>query len=629
MDSKKVDSLQLSYRETLEPVVRARYEEKLKNIGGTDPYELCVKTSFSDEKKLLPSVTYPDIVNYLLFSPSPYTTDDLKSLKGLDAYNQSMSGWVSNVRAVVIGSKHVIRSKVLHSMRIRDKPLNPWSIVEPNGVIQASHCDCMAGLGEVCTHVAAMLFTVMEIVRIRDSTTVTQDPAYWKLPPSMKRVEYKEVRDIDFTSAKSLKRKFDRSLEMDSECNETPAKKFEKQIPKPTDDEIKDYLKNLHATGAKSAILSVTEEYSDEFVPTIEKQTFPKVLGELRNQDALLMNFGDLLKITDKVEISVSSEHVKNVEAATREQSGTKLWHDFRAGRVTASVCKQVCATDPGNPSQSLIMNICYPASKKLDTDATRWGSKNEKVAKERFLRAILAEGLHENVELRDCGLYLSEEKPHLAATPDAILSCNCCEKSVVEVKCPYNQRNSMLDGQLKDFYLKPDETGKLLLDKKHPYYYQVQTQLGVTKLKSAYFIVMTEVDIHMEQIMFDEQLWEEICVRTEKIFKVAILPELVGKFYSRLPGCGLPKPDSILTDAQKSSTDMNNTSGDEEEKWCYCDQVESGEMIACDNENCKIVWFHFACLKMDKPPKSIKWYCPDCRKLPEFKRSRARVAKK
>ncbi|KAH3755881.1 hypothetical protein DPMN_190580 [Dreissena polymorpha] len=79
-----------------------------------------------------------------------------------------MSCWVSDVRAVVIGSKHVIRSKVLHSMRIRDKPLNPWLIVEPNGVIQASHCDCMAGLGEVCTHVAAMLFTVMEIVRIRD-----------------------------------------------------------------------------------------------------------------------------------------------------------------------------------------------------------------------------------------------------------------------------------------------------------------------------------------------------------------------------------------------------------------------------------------------------------------------------
>ncbi|KAH3779646.1 hypothetical protein DPMN_157454 [Dreissena polymorpha] len=59
--------------------------------------------------------------------------------------------------------------------------------------------------------------------------------------------------------------------------------------------------------------------------------------------------------------------------------------------------------------------------------------------------------------------------------------------KRVKKVKCPYNQCKSMLDGDLKDFYLKPNETGTLFLDKKHPYYYQVQTQHRVTKLKSAY----------------------------------------------------------------------------------------------------------------------------------------------
>ena len=30
-------------------------------------------------RKLLPTITNPDIVNYLLFTPSPYTADDLKS----------------------------------------------------------------------------------------------------------------------------------------------------------------------------------------------------------------------------------------------------------------------------------------------------------------------------------------------------------------------------------------------------------------------------------------------------------------------------------------------------------------------------------------------------------------------
>ena len=101
----------LSYKDSLEPIVKARYLEKLKIINGTDPYEMQVK-SFSDDKKLLPSVTYPDIVNYLLFSPSPYTTDDLKGLKSLEAYNQAQNGWVSDVRAIDIGNKRVVRAKV-------------------------------------------------------------------------------------------------------------------------------------------------------------------------------------------------------------------------------------------------------------------------------------------------------------------------------------------------------------------------------------------------------------------------------------------------------------------------------------------------------------------------------------
>ena len=31
------------------------------------------------DRKLLPAITHPDIVYYLLFTPSPYTADDLKS----------------------------------------------------------------------------------------------------------------------------------------------------------------------------------------------------------------------------------------------------------------------------------------------------------------------------------------------------------------------------------------------------------------------------------------------------------------------------------------------------------------------------------------------------------------------
>ncbi|CAG5109541.1 Oidioi.mRNA.OKI2018_I69.chr2.g4062.t1.cds [Oikopleura dioica] len=51
------------------------------------------------------------------------------------------------------------------------------------------------------------------------------------------------------------------------------------------------------------------------------------------------------------------------------------------------------------------------------------------------------------------------------------------------------------------------------------------------------------------------------------------------------------------------------------EPTYCYCDQVSSGDMIACDNPTCLIEWFHFQCVGIKKEPKG-DWYCPDCIKL-------------
>jgi hypothetical protein len=41
---------------------------------------------------------------------------------------------------------------------------------------------------------------------------------------------------------------------------------------------------------------------------------------------------------------------------------------------------------------------------------------------------------------------------------------------------------------------------------------------------------------------------------------------------------------------------------------------VSFGEMIACDNEECEVEWFHYACVGLNGPPKG-KWFCPNCSK--------------
>lgn len=50
-----------------------------------------------------------------------------------------------------------------------------------------------------------------------------------------------------------------------------------------------------------------------------------------------------------------------------------------------------------------------------------------------------------------------------------------------------------------------------------------------------------------------------------------------------------------------------------DEPTYCLCDQVSFGEMICCDNADCKIEWFHFSCVSLNTKPKG-KWFCPNCR---------------
>ena len=52
----------------------------------------------------------------------------------------------------------VLIASVKHSQRLTTTPIRPWIAAEKNGKILCANCTCMAGLGEACSHISALLF---------------------------------------------------------------------------------------------------------------------------------------------------------------------------------------------------------------------------------------------------------------------------------------------------------------------------------------------------------------------------------------------------------------------------------------------------------------------------------------
>jgi inhibitor of growth protein 3 len=76
---------------------------------------------------------------------------------------------------------------------------------------------------------------------------------------------------------------------------------------------------------------------------------------------------------------------------------------------------------------------------------------------------------------------------------------------------------------------------------------------------------------------------------------------------------------ESVASEAGTEDEDMSGVGGgdaDEEEsddtKYCFCQRVSFGDMVACDNDECKYQWFHWECVGIKEEPVG-DWLCPAC----------------
>lgn len=141
-----------------------------------------------------------------------------------------------------------------------------------------------------------------------------------------------------------------------------------------------------------------------------------------------------------------------------------------------------------------------------------------------------------------------------------------------------------------------------------------------------------------MERIRLDVSFMERNLAKVKQFFEIAVLPELLGRWFSRPPERialtysdeSLSIPSGSTRESSPSPSGGNSdsiepaSSNSSVDKYCYCQQGEFGKMVGCDNGSCPYKWFHLPCLKLKSLPKSSKWYCPGCRKLYQKKKPKS-----
>ncbi|KAF7586596.1 hypothetical protein BBP40_008641 [Aspergillus hancockii] len=73
--------------------------------------------------------------------------------------------------------------------------------------------------------------------------------------------------------------------------------------------------------------------------------------------------------------------------------------------------------------------------------------------------------------------------------------------------------------------------------------------------------------------------------------------------------------PQRAASEEEESYHEGDDEDEEGEPRYCYCNEISFGEMVACDNDACPREWFHLSCVGLTKPPgKNVKWYCNECK---------------
>ena len=129
-----------------------------------------------------------------------------------------------------------------------------------------------------------------------------------------------------------------------------------------------------------------------------------------------------------------------------------------------------------------------------------------EAEAKLRYIE-VMKKSVKTDMIIKECGLFVHLNMVYLGATPDGVV----CDPSssfegLLEIKCPHSIADDIPSHHILEYLEKSEQGSRLKY--KHPYFYPIQTQLGVTGKEWCDFFVYTKAGHFLERVQINQDIW-------------------------------------------------------------------------------------------------------------------------
>lgn len=148
--------------------------------------------------------------------------------------------------------------------------------------------------------------------------------------------------------------------------------------------QVSTFLSEAKEEGSSSVLLSLVPPFCLE---RSEYDDFPFVYSTLYKEEYSQLPAATLTTIGKNLRFNLTQADVEKIEKMTQLQRESTAWKKYRVGRITASVCREVCHVKAADSNISLIRKICYSSDVQLRTKPILWGCRHERDALASYLR--------------------------------------------------------------------------------------------------------------------------------------------------------------------------------------------------------------------------------------------------